>query len=119
MTHDPAKPREWTMRPLKHEFCPESAVLIGPHPIEDNLKVIEKSAYLALAKELEECRAAKDYQVRHLEQVEVEYSQLLALAEALLADNQRLKKALDLALYYVNGDATWEALKAKVDEILG
>jgi len=30
----------------------------------------------------------------------------------------RLEKALNLALYYCEGDATWEGLKKQVDEIL-
>ena len=30
----------------------------------------------------------------------------------------RYKKALDLALYYIEGDATWEGVKHQVDQIL-
>lgn len=30
----------------------------------------------------------------------------------------KLKKALDLAMYYVNGDSSYEILKAKIAEIL-
>lgn len=39
-------------------------------------------------------------------------------AADLAKERDRYKKALDLALYYVNGDATWEGVKMKVDKIL-
>lgn len=30
----------------------------------------------------------------------------------------KYKEALELALYYVEGDATWEGLKVKIDKLL-
>jgi hypothetical protein len=33
-------------------------------------------------------------------------------------NNKKLKKALDLALYYIQGDSTYESVKARIDEIL-
>lgn len=33
-------------------------------------------------------------------------------------EKYRLTKALDLALYYVEGDSAWEGLKVKIDKIL-
>jgi hypothetical protein len=38
--------------------------------------------------------------------------------ESLKAKNVKLKAALDLAMYYVEGDATHEGLKLKIDEML-
>lgn len=35
-----------------------------------------------------------------------------------IEEYRRLKKALDLALYYIEGDATYEAVKEKIDKIL-
>lgn len=32
---------------------------------------------------------------------------------------EKYKKALDLAMYYVEGDATWASLKEKIEDILG
>lgn len=38
--------------------------------------------------------------------------------DRLQKENERHKKALSLALYYVEGDATWEALKLQIAAIL-
>jgi hypothetical protein len=38
--------------------------------------------------------------------------------EFLLSQLDKHQRALELALYYVEGDATWESVKAKIESIL-